>query len=246
MSALLCANDAGELEFMGFSLYGQTPQQTASTQFPKRLPLQRINTRGLYSLAWWISDASVHNVHTHHFPAPAPIPLDPFKLLLPGPITLYRTIIAFTLLAFFPCLASPPSFTSLDLTLKSEYITKLHVRQRLGDAAFTPNFRKYADLMFIAYRRICTPLHQEFILLSDVLGMSALVDALNDLPVSAGTESSVSGPFFTEDAPDVPLGESSERKGEYLYAEGHVCTTSCAPIPGAVIKTWETDDKAVS
>ncbi|KAH8992639.1 Intradiol ring-cleavage dioxygenase [Lactarius akahatsu] len=91
--------------------------------------------------------------------------------------------------------------------------------------------------------QICTPLHQEFILLSDVLGMSALVDALNDLPVSAGTESSVSGPFFTEDAPDVPLGESSERKGEYLYTEGHVCTTSRAPIPGAVIKTWETDDK---
>ncbi|KAH8978896.1 Intradiol ring-cleavage dioxygenase, partial [Lactarius akahatsu] len=93
--------------------------------------------------------------------------------------------------------------------------------------------------------QICTPLRQEFILLSDVLGMSALVDALNDLPVSAGTESSVSGLFFTEDAPDVPLGESSERKGEYSYAnsEGHMCTTSRVPIPGAVIKTWETDDK---
>ncbi len=117
----------------------------------------------------------------------------------------------------------------------------------------------------------CTPLRQEFILLSDVLGVSALVDALNNPPVGAATESSVLGPFFTEDAPDgasffhfpspcadpptphaistrpspaVPLGESiaSEGKGEYLYVEGHVRATSGAPIPGAVIETWETDE----
>ena len=48
----------------------------------------------------------------------------------------------------------------------------------------------------------CTPLRQEFILLSDVLGVSALVDALNNPPIGTATESSVLGPFFTEDAPD--------------------------------------------
>jgi hypothetical protein len=48
----------------------------------------------------------------------------------------------------------------------------------------------------------CTPLRQEFILLSDVFGVSALVDALNNPPVGTATESSVLGPFFTEDAPD--------------------------------------------
>lgn len=48
----------------------------------------------------------------------------------------------------------------------------------------------------------CTPIRQEFILLSDVLGVSALVDALNNPPVKNSTESSVLGPFFTEDAPD--------------------------------------------
>lgn len=47
----------------------------------------------------------------------------------------------------------------------------------------------------------CTPIRQEFILLSDVLGVSALVDAYNN-PALGGTESSVLGPFFTEDAPD--------------------------------------------
>ncbi len=48
----------------------------------------------------------------------------------------------------------------------------------------------------------CTDIRQEFILLSDVLGASALVDAINNPPVQGGTESSVLGPFFTEDAPD--------------------------------------------
>lgn len=52
----------------------------------------------------------------------------------------------------------------------------------------------------------CTPLRQEFILLSDVLGVSALVDAINNPPIKGATESSVLGPFFTEDAPDGTSG----------------------------------------
>ena len=106
--------------------------------------------------------------------------------------------------------------------------------------------------------------HREFSLILSVLGGSALVDALNNPRVSTETESSNLGPFFTEDAPEgasrlvgcfrelspyhfptVPLGESiaSEGKGEYMYVQGQVRDTSGAPIPGAVIDTWETDDK---
>jgi len=48
----------------------------------------------------------------------------------------------------------------------------------------------------------CTKIRQEFILLSDVLGVSALVDGLNNPTVSGGTNSSVLGPFLTDDAPD--------------------------------------------
>ena len=48
----------------------------------------------------------------------------------------------------------------------------------------------------------CSPIRQEFILLSDGLGVSALVDAINNPPENGATESSVLGPFFTEDAPD--------------------------------------------
>lgn len=63
----------------------------------------------------------------------------------------------------------------------------------------------------------CTPLRQEMILLSDVLGVSALVDSLNN-PVEGGaTENSVFGPFHTEDAED---GEPA-----------HFYSTSILPFP---------------
>jgi hypothetical protein len=56
---------------------------------------------------------------------------------------------------------------------------------------------------------------QEFILLSDVLGVSALVDALNHPKVGNSTQSTVLGPFFTEDAADgylfLPNPTSSEQ-----------------------------------
>jgi len=90
----------------------------------------------------------------------------------------------------------------------------------------------------------CTDIRQEFILLSDVLGVSALVDALNHPKVGTSTASTVLGPFFTEDAADVPLGDSiaSEGKGQYLYVTGRILDTSNKPIPHATIETWETDE----
>lgn len=89
----------------------------------------------------------------------------------------------------------------------------------------------------------CTDIRQEFILLSDVLGISGLVDALNNPPLGNTTESSVLGPFFTEDAQDVALGDSiaSEGKGEYLWVEGRVLDSKGNPIPEVLIETWETD-----
>ncbi|PIL34129.1 hypothetical protein GSI_03840 [Ganoderma sinense ZZ0214-1] len=89
----------------------------------------------------------------------------------------------------------------------------------------------------------CTPIRQEFILLSDVLGVSALVDAINNPPENGATESSVLGPFFTDDAPELANGESiaSEGKGEYMYVEGRILSVDGTPIPNAAIETWETD-----
>ena len=48
----------------------------------------------------------------------------------------------------------------------------------------------------------CTPLRQEMILLSSVLGVTALVISLNNPVVEGATESSLLGPFYTDDAED--------------------------------------------
>ena len=50
--------------------------------------------------------------------------------------------------------------------------------------------------------QFCSPGRQELMLLSNVFGVSALIDGLNDPAVYGGTNSSLLGPFFTEDAPD--------------------------------------------
>ena len=55
----------------------------------------------------------------------------------------------------------------------------------------------------------CTPTRQEFVLLFSVLGVSALIDELNNPTLSGGTASSIIGPFFTDDAPDSKIRSSS-------------------------------------
>ncbi|TFK86369.1 aromatic compound dioxygenase [Polyporus arcularius HHB13444] len=88
-----------------------------------------------------------------------------------------------------------------------------------------------------------TNIRQEFMLLSDVMGVSALVDAINFPPGHGGTESTILGPFHTDDAPDIEQGQSiaSEGKGEYMYIEGRVLSSDGTPISNATIESWETD-----
>ncbi|KAI0916025.1 hypothetical protein AcW1_009408 [Taiwanofungus camphoratus] len=118
-----------------------------------------------------------------------------------------------------------------------------HLHQFVNETGLTTDEWMTAIQFLTRVGQICTPLRQEFVLLSDVLGVSAMVDALNNPPLSGGTESSVLGPFFTEDAPDVNNGDTiaSEGKGDYMYVEGRVLTTDGKPIPDAIIETWETD-----
>jgi hydroxyquinol 1,2-dioxygenase len=61
---------------------------------------------------------------------------------------------------------------------------------------------------------------QEFILLSDVLGLSMLVDAINNRKPSGASESTVLGPFYVADAPQLPMGANIclDRKGEDMVS----------------------------
>ncbi len=90
----------------------------------------------------------------------------------------------------------------------------------------------------------CDALRQEFILLSDTLGASMVVDevAHDGLPATV-TESSALGPFHTDDAPEIAYGETIARraKGEPVRVRGHVLDMRERPIAGALVEMWETD-----
>jgi hydroxyquinol 1,2-dioxygenase len=83
---------------------------------------------------------------------------------------------------------------------------------------------------------------QEFILLSDVLGLSMLTVGIN--AAAGATESTVFGPFFVADAPEVPLGGdiAGGAAGEPCHVSGTVRDTRGEPVPGARIDVWEADE----
>ena len=89
--------------------------------------------------------------------------------------------------------------------------------------------------------QISTPERHEFILLSDVLGWSALVDMVNTK--GGGTELSNLGPFYLKDAPVTPLGAdiAKDREGVIVLANGIVRDTLGNPLPGAIVDTWQAD-----
>ncbi|MEO0486841.1 MAG: dioxygenase [Pseudomonadota bacterium] len=80
----------------------------------------------------------------------------------------------------------------------------------------------------------------EFVLLSDVMGLSSLVDMINT--VEGGTSSSVLGPFHVADSPTIPFGFDMKRhyEGDVLLATGTVRSMDGNPIEGAELDIWQT------
>ena len=83
---------------------------------------------------------------------------------------------------------------------------------------------------------------QEFILLSDTLGVSMLVDAINNRKPSGATESTVLGPFHVAGAPPKKMGDtiSLDDKGDPAYVSGRVVDQEGKPISGALLDVWQT------
>jgi protocatechuate 3,4-dioxygenase beta subunit len=91
----------------------------------------------------------------------------------------------------------------------------------------------------------CTPFRQEFILLADVLGVSALVNAMHDKQArELGTQSSLLGPFYREGAPELPLGGSivANPSEPLIVVYGRVTDNDGAPIPNALVQVWQTSE----
>ena len=85
---------------------------------------------------------------------------------------------------------------------------------------------------------------QEFILLSDVLGLSMLTVAVNEPTAPGATAATVFGPFFIDNAPEVPLGGDIARgaAGTPCYVSGQVRSTDGTAIIGARVDVWEADE----
>jgi catechol 1,2-dioxygenase len=93
--------------------------------------------------------------------------------------------------------------------------------------------------------QMCTDWRQEYILLSDVLGVSMLVDAINNRKPSGASESTVLGPFHVADAPELPMGADIclDRKGEPMLVSGRILDTAGNPIAGVRIDVWQANDE---
>jgi hydroxyquinol 1,2-dioxygenase len=89
----------------------------------------------------------------------------------------------------------------------------------------------------------CDDKRQEYILLSDTLGVSMLVDAINHRKPGGATETTVLGPFYVSGAKDMPMWAdiAGNAPGEPAYVSGRVLDVNGKPIAGAVLDVWQTD-----
>ncbi|MDJ0947773.1 MAG: intradiol ring-cleavage dioxygenase [Alphaproteobacteria bacterium] len=88
----------------------------------------------------------------------------------------------------------------------------------------------------------CDDVRQEFILLSDVLGVTILVDSINHRVSEGLTETSVLGPFYVDGAPllSPPVDIAGATEGTPLIVSGRVRDPDGAPIAGALLDVWQT------
>ena len=104
----------------------------------------------------------------------------------------------------------------------------------------------FQAIMFLTKTgQICNEWRQEYILFSDILGVSMLVDAINNRKPSGASESTVLGPFHVEGAPLLDMGANIclDSKGEDMFIEGRILDTKGNPIEGAVIDVWQANDE---
>ena len=89
----------------------------------------------------------------------------------------------------------------------------------------------------------CDDKRQEFILLSDILGLSMMLVALNHKGAPGATEATVLGPFFAHGAKEYGYGADlragASQKGEDVWVTGRILSVDGKPIPNAVLDIWQ-------
>jgi hydroxyquinol 1,2-dioxygenase len=95
--------------------------------------------------------------------------------------------------------------------------------------------------------KMCTEKRQEFILFSDVLGVSMLVDAINHRLATGATPTTVEGPFHVPASPEFADGAdmAKEAPGVPCFVTGTVRDLDGKPVAGAALDVWQTDGEGL-
>jgi protocatechuate 3,4-dioxygenase beta subunit len=121
-----------------------------------------------------------------------------------------------------------------------------HLHAFAREVKLTPDEWLKGIAFMTAVGQACTPYRQEFILLSDVIGLSRLVNVMHDgeMREAVGTETSLLGPFFREKAPEIELGDTIAKvsKGTEIMIYGRVTDGEGKGVAGAEIDVWQTNE----
>ncbi|MFC4948704.1 dioxygenase [Pseudonocardia sp. GCM10023141] len=118
-----------------------------------------------------------------------------------------------------------------------------HLHEFIKDVQLTRAEWETAIRYLTETGRLCTDTRQEFILLSDVLGASMLVETINNRSDGVLTETTVEGPFHMVDSPPRELGARicGAAEGDPCLVEGTVTDAHGRPLPGASVDVWQAD-----
>lgn len=126
--------------------------------------------------------------------------------------------------------------------LLQELVKSLHAYVQKTDLTFEE--WEFAIDFLTRTGQKCTPIRQEFILLSDVLGVSMLVDAVNHREREGATQTTVLGPFYVGEHQVTPHGSdvSAQLSGEKMFVQSRVTDLSGKPLAGVPVDIWHADD----
>jgi protocatechuate 3,4-dioxygenase beta subunit len=116
-----------------------------------------------------------------------------------------------------------------------------HLHDIVGELRPTPADWGKVIAFLTEVGHACDQHRQEWVLLSDLLGASALIEEINSRRPKAATPNTVRGPFFRADAPELALGSniSLDGVGELLEVSGQVRDLDGRPVANAEINTWQ-------
>ena len=127
-------------------------------------------------------------------------------------------------------------------TVMTSLVQHLHSFAR--EVELTEEEWEYGIKFLTDVGQICSDSRQEFILLSDTLGLSTLVIAQNHRKPEGCTEATVFGPFYVSNSPELQLGENMSEgvKGTPWFVKGNVRSITGESVPNAKVEVWQSDE----